>query len=78
MLKRADPKNQPRTALDSYSRHMSRLTLSLTLNARKVNEKLSVSKTNFSTFVDHLSFFSANTLYGAWAAHTIYIKIFRN
>lgn len=40
MLKRADPKNQPRTALDSYSRHMSWLTLSLTLNARKVNEKI--------------------------------------
>lgn len=47
MLKRADPKNQPRTALDSYSRHMSWLTPGLTLNARKVNEKLSVSKTNF-------------------------------
>lgn len=52
MLKRADPKNQPRTALDSYSRHMSRLTLSLTLNARKVNEKLSVSKTNFFHLCD--------------------------
>lgn len=66
MLKRTDPKNKPRTALDSYSRHMSWLTPGLTLNARKVNEKLSVSKTNFSTFVMFSwSFFSANTLYGA-------------
>lgn len=52
MLKRTDPKNKPRTALDSYSRHMSWLTLSLTLNARKVNEKLSVSKTNFFHLCD--------------------------
>ena len=58
MLKRADPKNQPRTALDSYSRHMSWLTPSLTLNARKVNEKIIGFENEFFHLCDvQLEFF---------------------
>lgn len=49
----------------------------LSLNVRKVNEKLLVLKMNFFIFVMFSwSFFSVNMLYGVQVVYIIYIKIF--